>query len=328
MTPASLGGNAARWRVAHVLPSACVLDLVSSPGHSMSSHLAHPLARAAFSDLASHSPLPAAVAGADTSAEAGKRAAGAATWLAVFRGSDPAAGGAAGHGITHTTASMPYAWPEASCDAFPWNSRRRAQVSSLHDHRRMRPQHAEEKGRVLTGSKTAEESRPEGAICDALRQHKFHSHAHESVSRATCGHSSRHAHPCAITRISFSTHRRAREYATWQSRSEDGLVQARPSRHTNTRSRPSRSYSTSPRPVASSTSASSVWFLPIILFRRVFYYEVPALFSRRMIYPPPPALGGGVLWGWSPTFSLRRRRSRCEVSWVKVCPSAGEGSAF
>ena len=179
----------------------------------MSSHLAHPLARAAFSDLASHSPLPAAVAGADASAEAGKRAAGAATWLAVFRGSDPAAGGAAGHGITHTTASMPYAWPDASCDAFPWNSRRCAQVSSLHDHRRMRPQHArfdtfatsnwelyadpsastpiqvlgkaEEKGRGLTGSKTAEESRPEGAICEALRQHKFHSHAHESVSRAT-----------------------------------------------------------------------------------------------------------------------------------------------
>ena len=141
MTPASLGGNAARWRVAHVLPSACVLDLVSSPGPSMSSHLAHPLARAAFSDLASHSPLPAAVAGADASAEAGKRAAGA-SWLAVFRGSDPAAGGAAGHGITHTTASMPYAWPDASCDAFPWNSRRCAQVSSLHDHRRMRPQHA------------------------------------------------------------------------------------------------------------------------------------------------------------------------------------------
>ena len=222
----------------------------------------------------------------------------------------------------------------------------------MHDHRRMRPQHArldtfatsdwelyadpsastliqvlrkaEEKGRGLTGSKTAEESRPEGATCDALRQHKFHSHAHESVSRATCGHFSRHAHLCAITRISFSTHRRAREYATWQSRSEDGLAQARPSRHTNTRSRPSRSYSTSPRPVASSTSASSARFLPIILFS----HQVPALFSRRMISPPPPALGGGVLWGWSPTFSLRRRRSRCEVSWVKVCPSAGEGSAF
>ena len=139
---------------------------------------------------------------------------------------------------------------------------------------------AEEEGRGLTGSKTAEESRPEGAICDALRQHKFHSHAHESVSRATCGHSSRHAHPCAITRISFSTHRRAREYATWQSRSEDGLAQARPSRHTNTRSRPSRSYSTSPRPVASSTSASSARFLAIVLV--LFSHQVPALFSQRM----------------------------------------------